>query len=304
MWMRDRFYSTADLSRMCGVSISTIKRWTDAGLLRCVRTPGGHRKFRVQDVAEAARRLGIDMAGVDEPARPAPGRAQGGAGYGFPAHDVTSSAARFDELAFLLLQGNTLGLAARVAANLEHGDGLAVRRVLLDVHRHGMPLADVADGVLRTALDTLRERARRDEVDSFVLRRAEQLATSAVWHLLEQLPPPPGAAPTALVATALGLPDPLVRSLACLVLAELDWRVLDLGPEVPLTVLERGLTSESPALAVLLLRGGSALDLSALRAHATAHGTELVVLDCQEGGGDLSRVRDRARERRLAASFA
>src|SRR2546422_10975194 len=96
--MRDRFYSTADLSRMCGVTISTIKRWTDAGLLRCGRTPGGHRKFRVQDVAEAARRLGLGMAGAE-----APGRAEGPTGV---AGTGPGAAARLDELALLLLQGN------------------------------------------------------------------------------------------------------------------------------------------------------------------------------------------------------
>src|SRR5437868_2150474 len=108
--MRDRFYSTADLARMCGVSISTIKRWTDSGLLRCVRTPGGHRKFRLQDVAEAARRLGSSMAGA-EPTFEGPS---------------SSGAARLDELGLLLLQGNAAGLAARAAQLLAAGDAAAL----------------------------------------------------------------------------------------------------------------------------------------------------------------------------------
>src|SRR2546426_8430283 len=112
--MRDRFYSTADLSRMCGVSISTIKRWTDAGLLRCVRTPGGHRKFRVQDVAEAARRLGMGMAGAEAPALPGDTAGEAASGQG--------ASARLDEMALLLLQGNLYGLAARVEASLAQGN--------------------------------------------------------------------------------------------------------------------------------------------------------------------------------------
>lgn len=35
---------------MLGVSEATVKRWSDAGTLRCFRTPGGHRKFRLRDV--------------------------------------------------------------------------------------------------------------------------------------------------------------------------------------------------------------------------------------------------------------
>lgn len=37
--------STNEVARLAGVGPTAVKRWTDAGLLRCVRTPGGHRRF-------------------------------------------------------------------------------------------------------------------------------------------------------------------------------------------------------------------------------------------------------------------
>lgn len=43
-----RAYSTAEVSQMWNVSESTIKRWADSGKLECIRTPGGHRRFRLE----------------------------------------------------------------------------------------------------------------------------------------------------------------------------------------------------------------------------------------------------------------
>ena len=33
-----------------GVSVNTVRRWSDSGSLRCFRSPGGHRRFRREDV--------------------------------------------------------------------------------------------------------------------------------------------------------------------------------------------------------------------------------------------------------------
>lgn len=35
---------------MLKVNESTVKRWTDKGLLQCIKTPGGHRKYKMKDV--------------------------------------------------------------------------------------------------------------------------------------------------------------------------------------------------------------------------------------------------------------
>jgi len=43
--------STGDVAEVLGVSEATVKRWADAGTLSCIRTPGGHRKFRLRDIA-------------------------------------------------------------------------------------------------------------------------------------------------------------------------------------------------------------------------------------------------------------
>lgn len=44
--------TSAAVARMLGVGVTAVKRWADAGLLPCIQTPGGHRRF---DAAEVRR---------------------------------------------------------------------------------------------------------------------------------------------------------------------------------------------------------------------------------------------------------
>lgn len=48
--------TTDEAGRLAGVGATAIKRWADSGLLPCVRTPGGHRRFRRRDVEQLAHR--------------------------------------------------------------------------------------------------------------------------------------------------------------------------------------------------------------------------------------------------------
>ncbi len=42
--------STSEAARHLGVSLSTIRRWSDAGHLQGYRTPGGQRRFTVEQL--------------------------------------------------------------------------------------------------------------------------------------------------------------------------------------------------------------------------------------------------------------
>ena len=46
--------SSRQAASILGVHTASVKRWSDQGVLRCVRTPGGHRRFHRQDI-EALR---------------------------------------------------------------------------------------------------------------------------------------------------------------------------------------------------------------------------------------------------------
>jgi excisionase family DNA binding protein len=42
---RQLVFTSSQAARYVGVSLATIRRWTDAGHLHCYRTPGGQRRF-------------------------------------------------------------------------------------------------------------------------------------------------------------------------------------------------------------------------------------------------------------------
>ncbi len=60
----ERSYSTREVAQMWNVSESTVKRWTDLDLLKCVRTPGGHRRFRLEDLIEFQRQRAFEATGL------------------------------------------------------------------------------------------------------------------------------------------------------------------------------------------------------------------------------------------------
>jgi excisionase family DNA binding protein len=42
---RQLVFTSSQAARYLGVSLATIRRWTDAGHVNCYRTPGGQRRF-------------------------------------------------------------------------------------------------------------------------------------------------------------------------------------------------------------------------------------------------------------------
>ncbi len=52
--VRAAFLSRGEVSRLFGVSVSTVTRWARQGLLKTLRTPGGHYRFPAEETRRAA----------------------------------------------------------------------------------------------------------------------------------------------------------------------------------------------------------------------------------------------------------
>jgi excisionase family DNA binding protein len=52
--------STSEAARHLGVSLSTVRRWSDAGYLVGYRTPGGQRRFTIEQLDDFLHSLEQD----------------------------------------------------------------------------------------------------------------------------------------------------------------------------------------------------------------------------------------------------
>jgi excisionase family DNA binding protein len=67
-------FTSSQAARYVGVSLATIRRWTDAGHISCYRTPGGQRRFSRDQLDEFMTSMQREIPTV----RPVPGRPRNG----------------------------------------------------------------------------------------------------------------------------------------------------------------------------------------------------------------------------------
>lgn len=68
---RQLVFTSSQAASYLGVSLATIRRWTDAGHIGCYRTPGGQRRFARQQLDEfmtSMHRDGPAVSGAEAPA--------------------------------------------------------------------------------------------------------------------------------------------------------------------------------------------------------------------------------------------
>lgn len=56
-----RLYTAADLATVCDVDLKTIHNWENRGYVKGFRTPGGHRRYKAQDVITFLQGQGYDL---------------------------------------------------------------------------------------------------------------------------------------------------------------------------------------------------------------------------------------------------
>ena len=206
-----QYISTASAAQFLGVGPTSVKRWADLGLLKCVRTAGNHRRFLRDDVERFARAIQAGHIALDGEAGPT-------------ASDQVATWTRH------LLECGTYSL---------HGALLTER----EAQGAWWQVADL----IGLALTELGRRWACGEVSVLAEHLASERLARALARCSEALPTPVGG-PRVLLAMADDDDHTLGLSLAELVLREAGHQVAWAGRATPSAELVNYLHTQAPAM--------------------------------------------------------
>ena len=214
------FYSPAEVSQALGVSVTTIKRWVDAGVLPAYKTAGGHRKILHADVLRLVREAN------------------------FPRLELGRL-----HLPFELEELDSEKLSKHLFDALREGGTAQARFVIHGAYAAGMTVEELGDAVIAPAMARLGHDWETGRIDVMHEHRATLLC-AAVLHELKPVLEANAEKNRPLVAG--GSPEGdhslLASLLVQMVLLDAGWEAVNLGPNTPMTSFSRAMHELKPRL--------------------------------------------------------
>lgn len=230
--MRTAKLTTKHVARLLSVSVATVKRWADDGVLTSEKTVGGHRRFSIESIAQLRRERNL----------------QGGTA---PVAKVVKKKAKplpsADDFRRLILAGDEVEAgAALVAAYLAH---------------HSL------DSIFETIVTQAMHQIGDLWLEGSVTVADEHLATRVVLTALQKLrsvmaPPEPNGL-NAICCASEGDLHELPVHLVTLILEGKGWNVTNLGANTPLFSLQEMVSRQRPQLVCISARTIPDLDRAA-----------------------------------------
>jgi methanogenic corrinoid protein MtbC1 len=212
--------SPKQVARAIGVSESSLKRWCDQGLIKTVKTVGGHRKMQVSDVLRFIRDSNQELVS--------------------PAILELPPTTEGAELG--LSRGRPLMVEALLNGNEE-----VARQIVFDLYLAKHPLCVICDEVIAGAFRDIGQRWACNEADMYQERRGCEIALRILFDLRrrQKLPSKPKLA---IGGTIEGDVYALPSTMAELVLREAGWNATSLGTSLPFRSLIRAIRETQPKL--------------------------------------------------------
>jgi len=217
--------STTEVAVLLNLAESTIKRWADDGTLACVKTMGGHRKFRMTEVIRFAEEHRYPLTGVLPP-------------------PLTKSQQK--RLAVGITTRNHRLLAEILLKELLQADRNGTYELLAYLYKHHFPLPTIADEVIQPAMEALGKLWQEKKVDV----NQEHLATQAIEEALIRLGPDLHRKPSNGLSMVCACPESELHSLGARLLAYAfeaeGWSVQNIGANTPMQALASHMKAHRP----------------------------------------------------------
>ena len=208
------YLSTIHTAEALGVSVSTVKRWVDEGVLPAHKTAGGHRKLLRAEVLALARQGNLPRGDL------APLRVTSPRNKGADLETVRAS-----------LQDAVV-----------RGHQADVRAIIRGAYGMGVAVEVLADKVIAPVMARLGHEWETARIDVWQEHRGTQLCVAALYDLKDELEARAERnRPVAVGGAPEGDPYLLATLLAQLVLLDAGWEAVQLGPNTPLPSLAKAL---------------------------------------------------------------
>jgi excisionase family DNA binding protein len=268
-----RKLTSKEAARLLGVSEASVKRWADSGLLPTVKTAGGHRRFRPEDVA-VFRRRNLHETGRSS-ARTSVSATQAAVA---PLRDPV----KHKETASLLYDVLVAGHAEEAAA------------ILVSLHLDGVGVALLADELLCPAMRRVGDLWHQGELSVAQEHVATRVALEALQALRSSLHAREAHGRRAVCCAAEDDFHELPVQVAALTLEANGWEVVNLGTSTPFYALAEAIGRFTPhivCVASTILEGldRAAREYADARRVAARSGARMVLGGAGFAGEDVRR---------------
>lgn len=226
--VRGRKLTSREVALALGVSEATIKRWADSGLLPMVKTVGGHRRFRPEDVA-VFKHSKLD---ADKPAalrrrhKAKPEKDAASAN----SLNIDETETFNDEMLHALLDGRVNELSS----------------LLANLHLRGLTIAGIADDFLCVAMRRVGDLWLKGELSVAQEHVATRTATYALQNLESVMKASEDVNSLALCGSVEEDFHELPVQIAALALEEAGLEVFNLGTNTPFSALTEAIEKFEP----------------------------------------------------------
>jgi len=212
--------SPSQAARAIGVSESSLKRWCDSGLLRVIRTAGGHRKIAVGEVIRFANSNGVGLVTPED------------FSLAITRENPTS---RIEDS------------PSRLAEALLTGKESAAKQILTDLFLANHSISTLCDEVIAPAFHEIGDRWSCQSVNVYQERRGCQIVMWVLYELRHLIPPVEHQR-TALGAALTDDSYEIPSAMAELVLRSIGYDAQNLGTSIPASELAKAVRELRPQL--------------------------------------------------------
>ena len=162
--MMQKLLTSAEVADLIKVNVSTIKRWTNDGELKCTRTLGKHRKYRIQDIIDFAKVNSLEI-------------------NPFPVFSKGKNDNDFKKIGYAIYTEDYETLSNNYYRYISNGDKTKAENFLKIIYRSKISLEIIYDIVISPALKQIGKQWTNNKIGI----ETEHLASNIVLHSIIKL---------------------------------------------------------------------------------------------------------------------